>query len=102
MWFFKDLFDKSVFKLNQDFTISFEREGGITNMSVGMNQIVWNGILLTYEVKELISFNVEWKGLCHVILPKNVLLKPGNRYSLRIKLDEKIKRFLSCDRLRCT
>ena len=81
--FIQEIFYDSVYRLNKDYTISIDSDdsSGVTYFDVGTNEIKWKGRSLTYEVKEVESIN---DGLCQTIWPENVLLEPGDRYSIEV------------------
>ena len=69
--------------MNKDYTISIDSDdsSGVTYFDVGTNVIKWKGKSLTYEVKEVETI---FSGLCQTIWPKNVLLEPGDRYTIYV------------------
>ena len=79
----QEIFYDSAYRLNKDYTISIDSDdsSGGTYFDVGTNEITWKGKSLTYEVKEVENI---YDGLCQTICPKNVLLEPGDSYSIRV------------------
>ena len=69
--------------MNKDYTISIDSDdsSGVTYFDVGTNEIKWKGKSLTYEVKEVETI---FSGLCPTIWPKDVLLEPGDRYTISV------------------
>ena len=79
----QEIFYDSVYRLNKDYTISIDSDdsSGVTYFDVGTNQIKWKKKSLTYEVKEVETI---YSGLCPTIWPKDVLLEPGDRYTISV------------------
>ena len=69
--------------MNKDYTISIDSDdsSGVTYFDAGTNEIKWKGKSLTYEVKEVETI---YNGLCPTIWPKDVLLEPGDRYTISV------------------
>ena len=69
--------------MNKDYTISIDSDdsSGVTYFDVGTNEIKWKEKSLTYEVREVETI---FSGLCQTIWPKNVLLAPGDRYTIYV------------------
>ena len=82
-FFIQEIFYDSVYRLNKDYTISISSDdsSGRTYFGVGTNEITWKGKSLTYEVKQVESI---YDGLCQTIWPENVLLQPGDRYTIHV------------------
>ena len=79
----QEIYYESVYQLNKDYTISIDSDdsSGVTYFNVGANEIKWKGKSLTYEVKKIESF---FHGLCQTIWPKNVLLEPGDIFTIHV------------------
>ena len=61
-----------------------------TSLTDGINYIEWEGDVLEYEVRKLAPFGLQFSGLCHALLPKNIMLKPGP--NIKIKFESKINK----------
>ena len=75
----QEIFDESTYKLDEDIMIGFERNDGYaTDMAYGINNIKVEGDYdARYEIKKFASFAMGFRGLCHSIVPKNVMLTPA-------------------------
>ena len=90
-----DIFDEATYHLNEDFTIKMYGEDDLeVSLNLGKNQVQWKeDKILDFEVKKI---KTEFLGNCYFILPRNVLLTPGDSLEFFIassnmsKLEDKI------------